>query len=65
MYEPKEKIKFNVSKSLKDLNKRYHRNYTVQDIADFVGVSRETISRLSSFSGFNLVYAVASCLYEG
>lgn len=64
MYEPKEKIKLNVSACLKDLNRMYHRNYTVQDVADFVGVSRETLSRLTTFSGFNLVYAVASCIYE-
>lgn len=64
MYEPKDKIKLNVSGCLKDLNKRYHRNYTVQDVANVVGVSRETLSRLTTYSAFNLVYAVALCIYE-
>lgn len=64
MYEPSEKIKLNVSKCLKDLNKMYHRNYTVQDVADRIGVSRETLSRLSTSSSFSLVYGVANCLYE-
>lgn len=64
MYNPNDKIKLNVSGCLKDLNKRYHRNYTVQDVANVVGVSRETLSRLTTYSAFNLVYAVASCIYE-
>lgn len=66
MYEPKTdgKVKLEVSKCLKRFNKEYRRNYTVQDIADMVGVSRETISRMSSDSAFSLVYAVASCIYE-
>lgn len=64
MYQPNEKIKLTVSACLKDLNKRYHKNYTLQDVADYVGVSRETLSRLTTFSAFNLIYAVASCIYE-
>lgn len=66
MYEPKTdgKVKFEVSKCLKRFNKEYRKNYTVQDVAEKVGVSRETISRLSSDSSFSLVYAVASCIYD-
>lgn len=66
MYDPKTdgKVKFEVSKCLKRFNKEYRRNYTVQDVAEKVGVSRETISRLSSDSSFSLVYAVASCIYD-
>lgn len=64
MYNPNEKVKLNVSKAIKDLNKQYHRNYTMQDLANEIGVSREALSRLTSYSAFNLIYAVASCLYE-
>lgn len=64
MYNPNELVRFNVSSVLKDLNKRYRRNYTLKDIADKVGVSRETISRLSTKSSFCLVYAVALSIYE-
>lgn len=64
MYNPNEKIKLNVSKAIKYLNKQYHRNYTVQDLANEIGVSRETLSRLTTSSAFNIIYSVASCLYE-
>lgn len=64
MYNPNEKIKLSVSSCLKSLNKIHHKNYTVQDVADYVGVSRESLSRLTTHSSFNLVYAVASCIYE-
>lgn len=64
MYNSNVKVKLNVSKALKDLNKQYHRNYTLQDVANEIGVSRETLSRLTSFSAFNIIYAVASCLYQ-
>lgn len=66
MYNPQVdgKVKFEVSNCLKRLNKDYHRNYTVQDIANMVGVSRETISRMTTDSSFSLVYSVASCIYE-
>lgn len=64
MYDGKTKVKFEISKNLKGLNHRYHRNYTLQDIANRVGVSRETLSRMTSSSPFNLVYSVASCLYD-
>lgn len=64
MYDPSEKVKFNISGCLKDLNKRYHRNYTLQDVASTVGVSRETLSRMSTSSSFSLVYSVAECLYQ-
>lgn len=58
------KVKLEVSKCLKLMNKEYRRNYTVQDVADAVGVSRETISRMTTESSFSLVHAVASCIYE-
>lgn len=64
MYDPTKIIKFNVSGVLKDLNRCYHRNYTVKDVADRVGVTRETLSRLSTKSAFSLVYSVAVCIYE-
>lgn len=64
MYNPKEIFKLNVSRALKSLNKDFRRNYTVQDVADRVGVSRETLSRLSTKSSFSLIYSVASCIYE-
>lgn len=64
MYNPKEIVKLNVSRALKSLNKDFHRNYTVQDVADRVGVSRETLSRLSTKSSFSLIYSVASCFYD-
>ena len=64
MYNPKEIVKLNVSRALKSLNKDFRRNYTVQDVADRVGVSRETLSRLSTKSSFSLIYSVASCIYE-
>lgn len=64
MWDSKDVIKFSVSGCLKDLNKRFHRNYTLMDIAEKVGVSRETLSRLTTNSSFSLCYAVAHCLYE-
>lgn len=64
MYNPNEIVKFNVSGVLKDLNRRYHRNYTVKDVADRVGVTRETISRLTTKSAFSLIYSVAGCIYD-
>lgn len=64
MYNPNEIVKFNVSRALKNLNKQFHRNYTLQDVADRIGVSRESLSRLSSKSSFSTIYAIASCLYE-
>lgn len=64
MYNPNETVKLNVSRALKSLNKEFRRNYTVQDVADRVGVSRETLSRLSTKSSFSLIYSVASCIYE-
>ena len=64
MFDSSVKVKFNVSGCLKDLNRRYHKNYTLVDVARCVGVSRETLSRLTSFSNFNLVYSVAYCIYE-
>ena len=64
MYNPNETVKLNVSRALKSLNKEFRRNYTVQDVADRVGVSRETLSRLSTKSSFSLIYSVAFCIYE-
>lgn len=64
MYNPKEKVKFSISKSMKDLNRRYRRNYTLNDVALSVGLSRETMSRMTTDSPFSQVYAVAMCLYE-
>lgn len=64
MYNSNVKVKLNVSKALKDLNKQYHRNFTLQDVANEICVSRETLSRLTTFSAFNILYGVASCLYQ-
>lgn len=64
MYNPNEIVKFNVSRALKNLNKQFHRNYTLQDVAERICVSRESLSRLSSKSSFSTIYAIASCLYE-
>lgn len=64
MYNPNETVKLNVSRALKNLNKLYRRNYTLQDVAERVGVSRESLSRLSTNSSFSTIYAVASCIYE-
>ena len=63
MYNPNEKVKFNISKCLKDLNKKYHKNYTLQDLANDIKVSRETLSRVSSDSSFSLIYKIASQVY--
>lgn len=66
MYDPKTdgKIKLEVSKCLKRFNKEYHRNYTLADVAEKVGISREAMSRVTTDSSFALIYDIASCIYE-
>lgn len=59
-----DKVKLEVSKCLKEFNKRYCRNYTMQDLADRLGVSREALSRASSDSSFSFVYRVAHGIHE-
>ena len=59
-----EKIKLNVSGALKIMNNNYRRNYTTKDIAERVGVSRETLSRLTTSSPFSEVYLIAREIYE-
>lgn len=59
-----EKTGLKVSLALKDLNKQFRRNYTVSDVAEKVGVSRETLSRLTTDSSFRLIYNVCEVLYD-
>lgn len=59
-----EKAKLEVSKCMKEFNKKYHRNYTMQDLAEELGVSRESLSRLSTDSAFSFVYSVAYGLHK-
>lgn len=64
MYEPSKPTKFNISASIKLLNKQYRRNYTLQDFADNMHCSRESLSRISAKSAFSTVYAVVLCFYS-
>lgn len=59
----KQQRKLSVAFVVKELNETYHRNWTLADVASRVGVSRETLSRLSSDSKISVVYAVAKVLY--
>ena len=59
-----EKTKFELSKALKKMNKEYRRNYTVQDVANEVNVTRESLSRMTNDSSFRLIYNVCECLYN-
>lgn len=58
------KAKLEVSKCIKELNRRYRRNYTMQDLAEKIGVSREALSRATTDSAFSFVYKIAYGLYE-
>ena len=58
------KAKLEVSKCLKEFNRRYRKNYTMQDLADGIGVSREALSRATTDSSFSFVYRIARGLYE-
>lgn len=59
-YEKKVKTVFNVSGALQVLNKVYHKRYKLVDLSDAIGVSPDTLSRLSEGSQFCIVYKVAS-----
>lgn len=59
-----EKKKLNVSNCLKYYNYTFHRNYTVSDVADCVGCSRETLQRLTTFSSYALVSVVIDIIYR-
>ena len=60
----RKKVKLEISKCLKDFNAKYHRAYTLQDLAEKIGVNRETLSRASSESSFAFVYQVVRGIYE-
>lgn len=54
---------FSVSEALHKFNKQYDKAYRVVDLAAAVGVSPDTISRLSIGSQFYIVYKIAYQLY--
>lgn len=56
--------KFDISSCLKQLNRDYHRNYTMADLAEKVGVSRETMSRLTTDSKFSIIYTTAQEIFN-
>lgn len=55
--------KLYVSKTLKYYNSKYCRNFTLDDLADVCLTSRQTLSRLSGASGFDLVKRVIYAIY--
>ena len=59
-----ERHKFDISACLKQSNRKYHRNYTVADLAENVGVSRETLTRLTTDSKFSVVYDTAQEIFN-
>lgn len=52
-----------VSKTLKYYNQLYYRNYTLDDLADSVSTTRQTLVRLSGASSFDLVRRVVFSIY--
>lgn len=56
--------KLYVSKTLKYYNRKYHRNYTLDDLADLCNTSRQTLVRLSGGSNFDLVKRVIYGIYD-
>lgn len=59
-----ESYKFDISSCLKRLNRDYHHNYTMADLAEKVGVSRETLSRLTTDSKFSIIYTTAQEIFN-
>ena len=59
-----EKIKLSVSGALKIMNHNHRRNYTTKDIAERTGITRETLSRITTKSPFSEVYLIAREIYE-
>ena len=59
-----ETYKFDIASCLKQLNHDYHHSYTMTDLAKNVGVSRETLSRLSTDSKFSIVYTTAQEIFN-
>lgn len=55
--------KLYVSKTLKYYNRKYRRNYTLDDLADSCFTSRQTLVRLSGASRFDLVKGVIYAIY--
>lgn len=55
--------KLYVSKTLKYYNRRYRRNYTLDDLAVLCVTSRQTLVRLSGASNFDLVKRVIFAIY--
>lgn len=55
--------KLYVSKALKTLNRKYRRNFTVDDVAAKCDTSRQTLVRLSGASSFDLVKRVIFTIY--
>lgn len=62
-YDKKVKTVFNVSGAIHVLNKVYHKSYKLVDLAYAIGVSTDTICRLSEGSQFCIVYNIAYQLY--
>lgn len=52
-----------VSKALKTLNRKYRRNFTLEDVAEKCDTSRQTLVRLSGASSFDLVKRVILSIY--
>lgn len=55
--------KLYVSKTLKYYNRKYSRNFTVDDVAEKCDTSRQTLVRLSGASSFDLVRRVIYVIY--
>lgn len=55
--------KLSVSKVLKIYNRKYFRNFTVNDVAYKCDTSRQTLVRLSGASSFDLVNRVIFTIY--
>ena len=56
--------KMYVSKTLKFYNRKYCRNFTVDDVAEKCDTYRQTLVRLSGASSFDLVKRVILSIYS-
>ena len=60
----KQSYKFDIATCLKQLNREYHQNYTLEDLAKKVDVTYEALSQLSTDSKFSIVYTTAEELFN-
>lgn len=60
----KQSYKFDIAACLNQLNRKYHKNYTLEDLAEKIGVTAETLNQLSTDSKFNILYTTALEIFD-